>query len=196
MRLSTISRLAALVVLFGLMAYSLPAQDQDQSSDNDVAAAARKAREQQKKDTAPKKVLTNDDISPAKGASSDSSAKNPKSDAAAQADEHASDKNADKNADNDPKSETYWRKRFQKVRDQIAQAEQELDVMQRELDKAQIQYYPNPQTAMVQQHDRSEINDKTSQINAKKKQIDDLKQQLTDMEDELRKAGGDPGWAR
>lgn len=191
MRLSTVLRLAAVAALFSLMAYSLPAQgqSQDQSSD-DVAAAARKAREQQKKEPAPKKVITNDDIPAAKDAS-DSSGKNTNGDAT-----QASDKSADKDGETDTKSEAYWRKRFQKVRDQLSQAEQELDVMQRELDKAQVQYYPDPQTALMQQNTRSDINDKTAKIDAKKKQIDDLKQQLSDMEDELRKSGGDPGWAR
>jgi chromosome segregation ATPase len=184
MRVSMVLRVAALVALFGLLAYSLPAQDQ---SSDDVAAAARKAREQQKKEPAPKKVITNDDIPAAKNTSGDSTAK---------AAEASSDKDADKNAENDSKSETYWRNRFQKVRDQLAQSEKELDVLQRELDKTQVQYYPDPQTALMQQHDRSDINDKTAKIDAKKKQIDDLKQQLSDMEDELRKAGGDPGWAR
>ena len=28
------------------------------------------------------------------------------------------------------------------------------------------------------------------------KEIEDLKKQMSDMEDELRRAGGDPGWAR
>jgi chromosome segregation ATPase len=187
MRLSTILRLAAVVALFGVMAYSLPAQDQ---SSDDVAAAARKAREQQKKETTPKKVFTNDDIPTAKNAS-DSSAKNANGDAA-----QTSDKTSDKDAESDTKGEAYWRKQFQKVRDQLAQAEQELDVMQKELNKAQVQYYPDPQTALMQQNNRSDINDKSAKIDAKKKQIDDLKQQLSDMEDELRKSGGDPGWAR
>jgi polyhydroxyalkanoate synthesis regulator phasin len=48
----------------------------------------------------------------------------------------------------------------------------------------------------MQQHDRSDINDKTSKIDAKKKEIEMLKQQLSDLEDDLRKAGGDSGWAR
>ena len=69
-------------------------------------------------------------------------------------------------------------------------------MLQRELEKDQVQYYPDPQKALMQQHDRSDINDKTAKIDAKKKEIEDLKQQLSDMEDELRKAGGDPGWAR
>jgi len=186
MRLSTLLRVVALAVLCGLTAYSLPAQDQ---SSDDVAAAARKARAQQKKEPAPKKVITNDDIPAAK--TSDSSAKTAEPGSAP-----TSDKDADKNSENDTKSETYWRKRFQKVRDQLAQSEKELDVLQRELDKTEVQYYPDPQTALMQQHDRTDINDKTAKIDAKKKQIDDLKQQLSDMEDELRKAGGDPGWAR
>jgi hypothetical protein len=68
--------------------------------------------------------------------------------------------------------------------------------MQRELDKDQVQYYNDPQKALMQQHDRSDINDKTSKIDAKKKEIETLKQQLSDLEDDLRKAGGDSGWAR
>jgi uncharacterized protein YoxC len=48
----------------------------------------------------------------------------------------------------------------------------------------------------MQQYDRKDINDKTAKVDAKKKEIEDLKKQLSDMEDELRKAGGDPGWAR
>lgn len=59
-----------------------------------------------------------------------------------------------------------------------------------------MQYYSDPQKALTQQHDRSDINDKMDKIDAKKKEIENLKQQLSDMEDEMRKAGGDPGWAR
>ena len=98
--------------------------------------------------------------------------------------------------ENDPKSEAYWRKRFQGIRDKIDTAQKELDILQRELDKDQVQYYSDPQKALMQQHDRSDINDKTAKIDAKKKEIDGLNQQLSDLEDDLRKAGGDPGWAR
>jgi len=189
MRLRILLRLAALTALFGLVALSLPAQDQNT---DDVAAAARRAREQQKNAPKPKKVLTNDDIAPATNtpaAAADGTA--PKSDA----DKDAA-KDKDQNAQDDPKSEAYWRKRFQKTREQLSNAESELDVLQRELNKDQVQYYPDPQTALLQQNNRSDINDKTAQVDAKKKEIDSLKQQLSDMEDDLRKAGGDPGWAR
>ena len=68
--------------------------------------------------------------------------------------------------------------------------------MQKELNKDQVQYYSDPQKALMQQHDRSDINERTAKIDAKKKELDALNQKLSDMEDELRRAGGDPGWAR
>ena len=189
MRLTTILRVGAAISLFGLVAFSAAAQDQ---SSDDVAAAARKAREKQKAAPAGKKVITNDDIPGAKNsaaapaAAADTTAA--KTGDGAQAD--------DKAAENDPKSEVYWQKKFQKVRDQIATSEKELDVLQRELEKSQVQYYSDPQKALMEQHDRSDINDKTAKIDAKKKEIEGLKQQLSDLEDDLRKSGGDPGWAR
>jgi hypothetical protein len=189
MRFSTLFRLATLASLFALTVFSFPARAQEQSTD-DIAAAARKAREQKENAPKPKKVVTNDDIPAAKtdAPAADAEAVKPPDAQGAAA--------TDKSADNDPKSEAYWRKKFQKVRDQINTAEKELDVLQRELDKGQVQYYSDPQAALTQQHDRSDINEKTAKIDAKKKEIDTLKQQLSDMEDGMRKAGGDPGWAR
>ena len=43
---------------------------------------------------------------------------------------------------------------------------------------------------------RSDINEKTAKIEAKKKQIAADQQAISDAEDELRKSGGDSGWAR
>jgi uncharacterized protein YoxC len=43
---------------------------------------------------------------------------------------------------------------------------------------------------------RSDINDKTAKIESLKKKIEDDKQTISDAEDQLRKAGGDVGWAR
>jgi chromosome segregation ATPase len=108
----------------------------------------------------------------------------------------SADQSADKDEETNPKSETYWRKRFAKLHDKLNNAEQELDVLQRELNKDQVQYYNDPQKALMQQHDRSDIKDKTARVDAKKQEVASLRQQLSDLEDELRKAGGDPGWAR
>jgi parvulin-like peptidyl-prolyl isomerase len=184
-------RLAAMALLLGFAAWATPAQEQ---TSDDVAAAARKAREQQKAEPKPKKVFTNDDMPSPPPASSTQPAKSAGGDTAKT--DAPSAQGDDKNAEDPPNSEAYWRKRFQKVRDKIDVAEKELDVLQRELDKDQVQYYPDPQKALLQQHDRSDINNKAAKIDAKKKEIEGLNQQLSDLEDELRKSGGDPGWAR
>jgi len=43
---------------------------------------------------------------------------------------------------------------------------------------------------------RADINKKTSDIDAKQKQIQADQQAIDDATDELRKSGGDSGWAR
>ncbi len=69
-------------------------------------------------------------------------------------------------------------------------------MMQRELGVLDVQYYNNPVKAMQQDLTREDINKKTSDIEAKKQQIEADKQAISDAEDDLRKAGGDSGWAR
>jgi hypothetical protein len=191
---------AASIVLSGLYLATLPALAQQQQSQaspapqsgDPVADAARKAREQQKAMPKPKKVYTEDDIKPA----TPSSGAGP---APANGGAQAAPGNGPDAANGGSKgddAEKAWRKRFQDQRDKIAAAEKELDILQREDDKAQLQYYKDPTKAMNEQYTRKDINDKNAKIDQKKQQIADLKQQLSDMEDELRKSGGDPGWAR
>jgi hypothetical protein len=204
MRLANWAKNALLAVglcaLLGVPA--LARQDQQgssqQQSGDPVADAARKAREQQKAAPKPKKVYTEDDIPPRTGYT-DPAAKVPGADADAQATD-AKPQGA-KAADNDAKDkpedpETMWRKRFQQQRAKIATAEQELDILERELDKSNVQYYSDPTKALNEQFSRKDINDKTAKIDQKKQDIANLKQQLSDMEDELRKSGGNIGWSR
>lgn len=197
MRIEKLSRIALLAVLVAGSALAVRAQ-QDSSQQppvDPVAEAAKKARAQQKAEGKPKKVYTNDDFasSSTPAVAPDSSAQGENKDAGAGTD---AVKDKDKEKKEDTKGEEYWRKRFATTRDKLASAEKELDILQRELDKNEVQYYPDPQKAMEQQFNRSEINEKRSKIDAKQKEIEALKQQLSDMEDDLRKAGGDPGWAR
>lgn len=173
-------------------------QDTRQSQTGDALAdAARKAREQQKEAPKPKKVFTNDDFAPATPSSGSASAE-PQGGAGkvqGQAAQGATEAAAPAQAQ-DRNGEAAWRKRFADQRAKIAKAQDELDVLQRELQKTEVQYYPDPQKAMQQQYSRKNVNDKQAKIDAKKQEIAKLQQQLSDMEDQLRKAGGDPGWAR
>jgi len=172
-----------------------------QQAGDPVADAARKAREAKKdKDTTkPKKVYTDDDFKksvpePAAPSAATNDASGKAAGATGQA-TGASGKAGDEPKE-DPNSESAWRKRFQAQRDKIAKAQRELDILGRELEKAQVEYYPDPQKAMQQQNTRADINAINGKIDAKKQELDQLKKGLDDLEDQLRKSGGDPGWAR
>ena len=170
-------------------------QDQSQTGDP-VADAARKAREQKKTAPKAKKVLTDDDL-PGRAPETAPAPSQSAPDATISTSEKPEVTVAHKSGEKeDPNSEKAWRKRFAEQHTKISDAEQELDVLQRELEKASVQYYSDPQKAMNEQLFRTEINEKTDKINAKKQALEDLKKQLSDMEDQLRAAGGSPGWAR
>jgi Tfp pilus assembly protein PilV len=185
-----------------------------QSSEDPVAAAARKAREQRKDSPKPKKVYTNEDVSSGSAAGAaptstapstpPSAAGSPSAPADTTAAEGAAkgpqtDATADTTSDTgkvNKNDEATWRKRFREVRGKLAEAEKEVDILQREANKAQTQYYSDPQKALSEQYNRKNINEHDTQIAAKKQEIAQLKQRLSDLEDELRKSGGDIGWTR
>ena len=197
---------AASMLSAGICLAALPsfAQEQQTSSGQQqtgdpVADAARKARAQQKAAPKPKKVYTDDDVKPATPPTATGAAANNQPAQGAQAADNGqgaqpADGTAAGGSGND--AEKTWRKRFADQRTKIETAEKELDILQRESEKAQVQYYNDPQKALMEQNTRKDINDKNAKIELKKQEIATLKQQLSDMEDELRKSGGDPGWAR
>ena len=204
--ISRITAVRAFRILFMLVFLAGPfllgrtavaAQDPTQTGDP-VADAARKAREAKKSEPKPKKVFTNEDVvtktapeppAPSNSAASQEATTTTSKPPAEVPDSAVAEKE-------DPNSEKAWRKRFATQRRKITDAQQELDVLQREAEKADVQYYSDPQKALKEQYSREEINAKNDKIAAKKKELTDLKQQLSDMEDELRRSGGDPGWAR
>jgi hypothetical protein len=182
--------LVPVLCLAGLSAAARP-QAASQQTGDPVADAARKARESKKDVPKPKKVWTDDDLK--KGTPDTASTPGSGSGTATASTGQGGGGGPQAN---DPNGEVAWRAKFKEQHDRIAKAEKELDILQRELEKAQLEYYPDPQKAMVQQNTRGEINDKTARIDAKKKEIAQLKQGLDDLEDQLRKANGNPGWAR
>jgi len=187
--------------LAGLSAAAQQQGSSQQQTGDPVADAARKAREKKKDAAKPKKVYTDDDLKgsvPAPEAAAPSAPANASGTEAAKTAQGAGDttKSGDTTKTEDPNSEAAWRKRFQAQRDKIAKAEKELDILGRELEKAQLEYYPDPQKALKEQYDRGDINKKSAKIDAKQRELDQLRQGLNDLEDQLRKSGGDPGWAR
>ena len=149
-----------------------------------LAAAARKAREQKKESAKSPKVFTNDNIPSTGGVSTLATA-------SAAPDNNGGAATTPAGAD-----EKAWRQKFADLHHKLDQDKENLDVMQRELGVLDVQYYGDPVKAMQQQYSREDINKKTAAIEAKKKEIDSDQQAIDDAEDALRKAGGDPGWAR
>ena len=195
--------IAPALCLAGLSAAAQQQGSSQQQTSDPVADAARKAREMKKDAPKPKKVYTDDDVkrsapAPEAAPAPASAAGDANGAAAATRVKPAgeSDKAGDATKTEDPNSEKAWRKRFQAQHEKIAKVEKELDILGRELEKAQLEYYPDPQKALREQFNRADINTKTAKIETKRKELEQLRQGLDDLEEQLRKSGGDPGWAR
>jgi DNA repair exonuclease SbcCD ATPase subunit len=178
----------------------LQAQDNSQQTGDAVADAARKARESKKTEPKPKKVFTDDDVStrapnqqPASGTAPNTNPTTGEPQPAASPNEGGEDAKTGQPKESD---ETKWRKRFKAARDKLATAQKQLDILQRDLNKNEVQYYPDPQKAMQEQYSREGINKRKAKIDEKEAEVAKLKQALSDLEDDLRKSGGDIGWSR
>jgi hypothetical protein len=194
--------LMACVSLLGVSGVARPQDSSQKPGDDAVADAARKSRERKKETAKPKKVFTNEDLGELKSNSVSTVGQDGRAAGkAAEGDKNQGEKpkeqpnGASGTADAGREQEKIWRQRFQQAYARLAQLEKEMDILQREDNKAQLQYYPDPQKALAEGYTRKDINDKTARTAAKKQEIDQQKQHISDLEDDLRKAGGDPGWA-
>jgi hypothetical protein len=94
------------------------------------------------------------------------------------------------------KLEKEYRDKFKQLRDVQAYEEKKLDVLQRELNLMQTQYYSDPNVAMREQTFRGQINQHTQEIEQQKGAVEKAKKAVADLEEELRKKGLPSGWAR
>jgi hypothetical protein len=200
--------LSAAVVVFaasGVVCAQAQPQDQTSSEASQSAApaaapqqdplveAARKARAEKKDAPKATKVITNDNI-PTEGAISTvgEAAADTSTDAGSESSTPAPA------AANDEKT---WKDKFAELHHKLEQDQAALDVLQREANTGMLQYYGgDPQKAAQDQMSQAPLgkayDKKVSDIDAMKKQIEADQQAISDAEDELRKSGGDPGWAR
>jgi len=176
-----------------------------------VADAARKAREQSKGRPQPAKVFTNEDVPNLKGTVSVVGAPPPEP-AAAPAAEAAPAAPAGAPAPTAPgaaqvaaaaaaakpevKDETYWRTQFAEARKKLAADAKEVDILQREYNLKQQQFYLDPNVALREQNNRADLNKTLEQINLKKQDVLNDQQAIAALEDQLRQGGGNPGWSR
>jgi chromosome segregation ATPase len=169
----------------------LAAQDQDQGS---VADAARKA--QAAKKTAPKAKMTidNDNLGTLTG-TVNVVGEEPAPAGDNKADSEKTTKTAAPGEKAPVKDEAYWREKFAAANKKLADDAHELDILQREFNLKQDQFYTDPTAQLKQEYSRQDLNDSKAKIDAKAAVVDQDKADISNLEDELRQAGGDPGWA-
>jgi hypothetical protein len=145
-----------------------------------LAEAARKTREK-KASEAKTKVWDNDNI-PGTTA--------PRPAAAGEAAPAADDSAA---AAGDEKA---WRERFATARAKLKRDQDSLALQQKDFGRLSIQYYPDPQKGLTQSYSQSDLIKARQKIDATKDQVVADQKAISDLEDDLRKSGGDAGWAR
>lgn len=165
---------------------SQPAQNQSQNQPqtkvhvltapaNSVAQAARQARQNQKNGPAPV-VFTNENMPRNSVISVVGTTGGAQTGANAQA-EAAADAKSD---------ERMWRQKFADARQKLRQDQQKLSMLKSDLNALGMVRYFNETDAVTKQQ---AVLDQEKQINEDQKALDDL-------QDSLKKAGGDPAWAR
>jgi chromosome segregation ATPase len=174
--------------------YLAARQEQDQIS---VADAARKAQAEKKTGTKAKLTIDNDNLGTLTGTV------NVVGEAPAPADDQtkkaaADDKTAKPAGPGEKgpvKDEAYWRDKFAAANKKLADDQHELDILQREFNLNQEQFYASPTAQLKQEYTRQDLNDKKTKIDEKTVAVAQDKTDISNLEDELRQAGGDPGWA-
>jgi hypothetical protein len=184
---------AAIALLSSLCAISAHGQNGLSSKQPpSLGDAARIAREQQKPRPTGK-VITNDDIADLKGSVSIVGTEPP---APVDTGKVPAAGTPAPEPKTEVKDEAYWRAKFAEARKQLASNTKEADILQREYNLKEQQFYSDPNVALREQNNRADLNKTRDAITAKKADIEKDQQSITTLEDDLRRAGGDPGWAR
>jgi hypothetical protein len=93
------------------------------------------------------------------------------------------------------KDEAFWRAKFADANKKLADDAHELDILQREYNLKQEQFYTDPMASLKQDYSRQDLNDQKTKIDDKTAAVAQDKTDISNLEDELRQAGGDAGWA-
>ncbi len=163
---------AGVFLALGICVRSGYAQD-TQTAQPSVAEASRKAKEQQKNQPKDMKVYTNEDVVNLKGdISVVGTAPAPPEPAATATTAAGAPVKGTAGAKEPVKDEAYWRGKFADARRKLADDSKELDVLQREYNLKQIQYYSNPDVALREQYSRKDLDDTLAEIDKKKQDVE------------------------
>jgi len=97
-------------------------------------------------------------------------------------------------AERDP--EAYWRHRFATSRLKLKDAKSRLQALRQESTDVLLPFYPDPRMAFGDAYTPETLFAYQRAVAEQERQVQQLTQHLSDLEDDLRKSGGEPGWAR
>jgi hypothetical protein len=98
--------------------------------------------------------------------------------------------------DNQGHDEKYWRTQFQKARDDVKAAEDKVQLLDLKVKELNTQLLRQSDIYNREYRLGPEIADTQKQLDEARASVDKAKQKLSDLEDDLRRAGGPPGWSR
>jgi len=176
-----------------------PAWLEAQQNQESVADAARRAQAEKKNAPKAKMTIDNDNLATLTGTI------NVVGETPAPPDDQSKKASPDETApktsasgENAPaaKDEGYWRDKFASANKKLADDAHELDILQREYNLKQEQFYGgDPMAALKQNYSRQDLTDSKAKIDEKTALVAQDKTDISNLEDELRQSGGDPGWA-
>jgi predicted RNase H-like nuclease (RuvC/YqgF family) len=94
------------------------------------------------------------------------------------------------------RDEKYWRAQFQKAREDVKRADERIQLLELKLKELNTQMLNRSDVYNREYRLGAEITETQKQLDDARKAADAAKKKITDLEDELRRAGGPPGWAR
>ena len=98
--------------------------------------------------------------------------------------------------DNKGHDEKYWRAQFQKARDDVKRAEEKVQLLDLRVKDLNSQLLNRSDIYNRENQLGPQITAAQMQLEDARVEAEQAKKKVTDLEDELRRAGGPPGWAR
>ncbi len=191
--------LSVCVAALLFLAPNLAAQSQNSQKES-LGEAARKARQQKKPSAKPAKVLTDDDLArlPVTPAPSVQNAKASEARIPGEAPAAGEPGQAPQgeSGSTEPGGELEERRAkldadLKAAKEQLAEAEKELNLLQREFDLRRDQYYSNPDFKSDKQG-KAQLDSLQQQINRQQQEVDGLKEKVANLAAERRSLPGPP----
>lgn len=188
-KMKRLAVLSLLGLLLGIGAAQPAGAQSEQNSQPSVAEAARRARAQKEKETPakPAKVITNDDLKPAPSSANGAvqPAATPATGGQASGDAATPDAKGQKESTEDEKkAEEAKKAELASLKKQLASAQSDLDLYQREFALQRDTYYSNPDYA----HDtdgKAKLDALQQQITDKQQSVEELKTKVTALQELL-----------